>query len=128
MWYRRTVKFSVFIAILCFLGWRVHIFLLQDSCLDFGNVWDDEENRCRDDCLVWNKINGCVKMTEEQVNLFRKCRYEPAGCIPESVFDDICLQNNLPLNKTTGECDAEFTPDKCHKLEGEWIYPEICNK
>ena len=37
-------------------------------------------------------------------------------CQAKEVFNEICLNNNLPLNKKTGECDTEFTLDKCHKL------------
>lgn len=30
----------------------------KDICLDDGNVWDYEENRCRKDCLTWNDKYG----------------------------------------------------------------------
>ena len=126
MHYSRIIKIGILLIILCFCGWKCFVFLEQDSCLDSGNVWDYNENRCREDCLIWNKINGCIKMTEQQVQLFKKCHHEPAGCIPKDVFNSICLQNNLPLNQVTGECDAEFTLDKCHKLGTDWIYPESC--
>lgn len=126
MHYPRIIKIGVLLIILFFGCWEGFVFLEQDSCLDNGNVWDYKENRCREDCFAWNKINGCIKMTDEQVQLFKKCHHEPAGCIPDNVFNNICLQNHLPLNKVTGECDAEFTPDKCNKLGKEWIYPEVC--
>lgn len=105
---------------------KCFVFLEQNSCLDSGNVWDYKENRCRDDCLMWNKINGCIKMTDEQVQLFEKCRNKPVGCISDDVFKRICLQNRLPFNLKTVECDAEFTIDKCHKLGPDWIYPKNC--
>ncbi len=98
----------------------------QNSCLDNGNVWDYQENRCREDCLVWNKINGCIKMTAEQVKIFKDCRHKEVGCVSKKVFDEICLNNNMPLNKKTGECDTEFTLDKCYKLGENWIYPTTC--
>lgn len=128
MHYSRIIKIGVLLMILCFGGWKGFVFLEQNSCLDNGNVWDYDENRCREDCLAWNEINGCIKMTDEQIKLFKKCRHQPAGCISKDVFNSICLQNHLPLNQATGECDAEFTLDKCHKLGENWIYPKICNE
>ena len=128
MHYSRIIKIGVLLMILCFGGWKGFVFLEQNSCLDNGNVWDYDENRCREDCLAWNEINGCIKMTDEQIKLFKKCRHQPAGCISKDVFNNICLQNHLPLNQATGECDAEFTLDKCHKLGENWIYPKICNE
>lgn len=124
----KILKFCFWIIVAVFAVWRIFIFLEQNSCLDDGNVWDYQENRCREDCLVWNEINGCIKMTDEQVKLFKDCRHKEAGCISKEVFDDICLRNNMPLNKKTGECDAEFTPSQCNKLGDEWIYPDICKE
>ncbi len=122
----KTLKFCCLILIICFAFGRINVFLEQDRCLDNGNVWDYQENRCREDCLVWNKINGCIKMTAEQVKMFKDCRHKGAGCVPKKVFNEICLNNNMPLNKKTGECDAEFTLDKCYKLGENWIYPKNC--
>ncbi len=30
-----------------------------EACLDDGNVWDDDERKCRTDCWRWTKENGC---------------------------------------------------------------------
>jgi len=126
MFRSKTFKLCCLIIISCFAIWKIYIFLEQNSCLDNGNVWDYQENRCREDCLVWNKINGCVKMTTEQVKIFKDCRHKGVGCVSKKVFDEICLNNNMPLNKKTGECDTEFTLDKCYKLGENWIYPKTC--
>lgn len=126
MFYKKSIKFFILGSVLCLLVWKGHIFLKQDSCIDNGNVWDYQEKRCRKDCLAWNKINGCIKMTKEQIKLFDKCRYQPTDCVPKTVFNEICLNNKLSLNKETGECDMEFTIDKCHKLGEQWIYPDSC--
>ena len=126
MFHSKTLKICILFLILSFAAWKIHIFLKQDSCLDSGNVWDYNENRCRNDCWNWNKINGCIKLTEEQVKLFEKCRHKPQDCISKEVFNEICLNNNLSLNKITGECDTEFTVSKCNKLGNDWIYPAIC--
>ncbi|MBP5398908.1 MAG: hypothetical protein J6Y53_00635 [Alphaproteobacteria bacterium] len=124
----KAIRITIFLVILCFVAWKCFVFLMQNSCLDAGNVWDYKEKRCRDDCLVWNKINGCVMMTYDQVKLFEKCRHKPVGCISNDVIIAICMQNNLPFNPTTGECDAEFTLDKCYKHGKDWIYPDVCNE
>lgn len=128
MHYSKVIKICIILAVLFLGGWKCFVFLAQNSCLDNGNVWDYNENRCREDCLAWNKINGCIKLTDDQIELFKKCRYKPAGCVAKEVFNEICLQNHLPLNQITGECDTEFTLDKCHKLGEDWIYPKSCEK
>ncbi|MBQ8466038.1 MAG: hypothetical protein IJ545_08535 [Alphaproteobacteria bacterium] len=128
MFHSKTFKLCCLIVIICFAIWKIYIFLEQDRCLDNGNVWDYQDNRCRDDCLTWNRINGCIKLTVEQIKLFKECRYKANNCVPRKVFDEICLNNNLPLNQKTGECDTEFTTDECNKLGEDWIYPVICNK
>lgn len=127
MHYLKVTKICVVLGVLVFMGYKFFIFFEQNSCLDIGDVWDYSENRCRGDCLVWNKINGCIKLTEEQIKLFKKCRHQSAGCVSKEIFSEICLNNNLPINMQTGECDAEFTPDKCYKLGKNWIYPKICD-
>lgn len=124
MFHSKTFKLCCLIVIICFAIWKIYIFLEQDTCLDNGNVWDYQDNRCRDDCLTWNRINGCIKLTVEQIKLFKECR----NCVPRKVFDEICLNNNLPLNQKTGKCNTEFTTDECNKLGEDWIYPVICNK
>lgn len=98
--------------------------------MDFGNVWDGDEKRCRKDCLTWNKVNGCIYMNEEYQRLFVACADKTAGC-DENRLDELhletCKKYNAPLNLDYGYCDFEFTPDKCFKLEGNWQYPKICN-
>lgn len=126
MQYLKAIKISVILVVLCLAGLNGFTFLKQNSCLDDGNVWDYKEKRCREDCLAWNEINGCIKLTEEQVKLFKKCRHQSAGCIDKEIFNEICLSNNLALNMKTGECDAEFTADKCYELGENWIYPKMC--
>ena len=127
MFYSKIFKLCGWLIVLSLVVWKIYIFLAQDSCLDSGNVWDYDEGRCRDDCLRWDKVHGCIKMNDEQVALFKKCRYQPAGCVPRRVFDDICLNNNLAVNKITGECNMDFTDDQCHKLGDDWLYPSICH-
>lgn len=38
-------------------------------------------------------------MTAEQVKIFKDCRHKGVGCVAKKVFDEICLNNKLPLNK-----------------------------
>ncbi len=126
MHYSKIIKICIILMALLFCAWKCFVFLAQNSCMDSGNVWDYKENRCREDCLAWNEVNGCIRLTDEQIKLFKKCRHQPASCVSEEVFEEICLNNNLPINKQTGECDAEFTLDKCYKLGENWVYPRIC--
>lgn len=128
MFYSKTFTLCSLTVIVCLAIWKIYVFLEQNSCLDSGNIWDYQENRCREDCLSWNKINGCIKMTPEQVKIFRKCRHKASNCVSQKVFDEICLNNNMPLNKKTRECYTEFTQFQCYKLGNDWIYPAVCNK
>ncbi len=124
----KIFKYSLISCGLIFILWKAFGFLEQNGCLDDGNVWDYQEGRCRNDCLAWNSINGCIKMNAEQIKIFEDCRYKPTGCVPTKVFNEICLNNNLPINKKTGKCDIEFTVDKCNQLGNDWLYPDICKK
>ena len=67
MHYSKVIKICIILAVLLFGGWKYFVFLEQNGCLDEGNVWDYNENRCREDCLAWNEINGCIKLTDEQM-------------------------------------------------------------
>ena len=128
MLYPKVAKIFFLVIIISFALWKLYIFLLQNSCLDLGNVWDYDNNICRDDCLAWNHLNGCIKITNDEIKLFKNCKHKVYNCISDDIYKAICLRNNLPQNKTTGECDMEFTIDKCNKLEGNWIYPEVCKQ
>lgn len=50
-----------------YLLWFDPDFFDIDSCLDQGLVWDYEQRICRDDCLTWNKREGCVPITDENI-------------------------------------------------------------
>lgn len=102
--------------------------LAIDSCLDMGNVWDDSEKRCRDDCLTWNKEFGCIELTAEQVQMFKNCQTHIRYCIPRHVYKDICFYNQKAWNLDKEECRYDFKPEDCHKLPGCWQYPDICAK
>ena len=123
---KKTIRWILIIGLIVYIARCTDRFLAIDSCLDIGNVWDDEQNICREDCLAITKGFGCVKMTDEQVELFRKCRYKSAGCIPEEVFDEICKQNDLPFNAKTGKCDTDFHKGKCGTYSDDWSIPKIC--
>ncbi len=98
----------------------------SDSCQDMGQVWDDDERRCRDDCLSWGEEYGCIKLNDTEVNLVRNCR-QSRGCISREMFKDICLRNQKAYNSHTNICDFYFSAEKCGKLSAEWEYPLICN-
>ena len=96
-------------------------FLAVDTCIDAGNVWDDDEKRCRDDCLKWNRDYGCIQITEEQRMLFSVNKR-----ISEAVYKDICLSNQKAWNNDKGDCDFYFVSADCGKLSGSWKYPDSC--
>ena len=38
-----------------------------DGCLDDGGVWDGEFEECRFDCNTWNEKQGCVMISDEEM-------------------------------------------------------------
>lgn len=62
-----------------------YVFDEVGDCAENGKVWDYNEKRCRDDCLTWNEVNGCVYMDEEYRRLFRACADKTADCDREKL-------------------------------------------
>ena len=100
--------------------------LAEDSCLDDGLVWDRKAHRCRDDCLKWDPEYGCIQLTPDQVQIFKKCKRSTRYCVSTVVYQDICLNNQKAWNLDNQECRFSFQPQDCYKLSGNWQYPEIC--
>ena len=40
---------------------------LVGDCADSGGVWDDEYKECRFDCYHWNKKDGCILISDEEL-------------------------------------------------------------
>jgi len=38
-----------------------------EECVDSGNVWDDHQNICRDDCWHWNEEQGCFPLMKDDL-------------------------------------------------------------
>ena len=49
MHYSKVIKICIILAVLLFGSWKCFVFLEQNGCLDEGNVWDYNENRCREE-------------------------------------------------------------------------------
>lgn len=126
MLYKKALACGILAVIVGVAAWQGYSFMAADICANQGNIWDKNENKCREDCIYWSPINGCIKMTEEQVKLIKECKGKGVDCVPMAVYGQICIQNNLPINKVTGECETEFTPEDCWKLGENWAYPQVC--
>ncbi len=113
--------FALFAAVWIISGW-----FAIESCLDDSKVWDYAENRCRNDCMKWNKKYGCIKLTPEQMTLFENCRHNLPNCISAAGYKEICLNNQKAWNIDEKECYFEFSEKECSKLSGQWQYPDIC--
>ncbi len=111
------------VAIFAYVLVKNPYFLAEDTCLDAGNVWDDDEKRCRDDCLKWNKDYGCIQITQEQRMLSSRGKR-----IPVAVYKDICLSNQKAWNNDKSDCDFYFVSANCGNLSGNWEYPDSCLK
>ena len=69
---RRIFLFFFIVSFMIFIGIAVgvlfFVFDRQGYCLSEENgVWDDDQKVCRQDCLTWNKRDGCVAITEENI-------------------------------------------------------------
>ena len=69
---RRIFLFFFIVSFMIFIGIAVgvlfFVFDRQGHCLSEENgVWDDDQKVCRQDCLTWNKRDGCVAITEENI-------------------------------------------------------------
>ena len=88
-----------------------YVFDEAGDCAENGKVWDYNEKRCRDDCLTWNEVNGCIYMDEEYRRLFRACADKTADCDREKLDlldKELCKKYNAPLNLKYGYCDFGF--------------------
>ncbi len=120
------VLFLLAFAIVCmlFLWFQNPDWLDIDSCQDLGKVWDRDEKRCRDDCLVWKADFGCIKLTAEQSEKYKNCA--TSSCFSSEDNKDICLQNNKAWNEKQQVCDFYFKQSDCFKKGEDWFYPPIC--
>lgn len=126
---KRLIWFSIFLVLIALI-WKLHYFLAVDTCLDGGDVWDYDENSCRQDCLTWTWAKGCIIMDTEYRAVFERCAQLPDECDKtkeRKLYLKLCQKYQAPVNLETGLCDFEFTKDRCHKLNGNWQYPDICN-
>lgn len=92
---------------------KIDTFLKIDTCLDGGEIWDYNEKRCRNDCLLWNEIYGCVQMTPEELKIFHACsgkKYSDETCDRkefEKIFGDVCKRYQVPIDLKSGQCSFE---------------------
>ena len=42
------------------------------------------------------------------------------------MYRQICLRNQKAYNLATHVCKFDFIENECHKLVGDWIYPDAC--
>ena len=116
----------------CLLGLSISFirnpyWLSIDTCLDNGQVWDYQNNICRDDCLIWKKEFGCIKLTPEQTKLLKRCK-NLSNCPDNQTLKEICLNNQKAWNIDNNDCKFDFVSQDCSNLSGNWEYPTICNK
>ncbi len=99
------------------------------NCASDGYVWDDNLKECRKDCLHWNEKKGCIKLSDEEVAEFEKCKYQKPACyapIYDKMFPKKCLDYDSAYNLDEKYCDFDFNLKDCRKLEGNWLYPKSC--
>lgn len=120
-WFFIYIGAAIYIAIFLYF-----ILDVKGSCASDGDVWDSDENRCRDDCLTWHQNYGCIKLTPEQMQLFDKSHANLDYYVPEDVYRDICFNNHKAWNLDEQYCEYNFKFEDCQKLNGNWEYPEFC--
>lgn len=107
------------------------LFLFDDigNCKSDGGVWDYDQKTCRQDCLYWSKTKGCVKLTDEELVAFEKCKNQSNECfdlIYNKMYPQKCFDYDGAYNLDEETCDYDFELENCYKLEGSWQYPKAC--
>lgn len=119
------VLFLIFVLVGVFVLYLT--FDYRGSCVSDGKVWDGDEQRCRDDCLMWDREWGCIKLNYEQIDNVRECR-KSGNCDDKKLLKQICFYNNKAWQVDKKACDFEFKIEECYKLDGNWEYPLTCKK
>lgn len=95
-------------------------------CPSKGGVWDYDKKTCRTDCFKWGEDFGCIKLTDEEIDIIQNCK--TANCITQDMVKTICLRNQKAYNLKTQNCKFNFVKEGCNVLDGQWLYPEMCNE
>ena len=104
---KRAIIITTVSLILLWFLYGLDTFLRQLSCMDSGDVWDYDEDRCRDDCLTWKDKYGCVQMTPEHIQYMKDCRRDRKRCDEELAniyYQELCDKYNAPIDPHTGYC------------------------
>ena len=107
---RAIIITTVSLILLWILG-EIDFFLREDTCRDGGGVWDYDEDRCREDCLLWNDKYGCVQMTPEHMQAIKDCRRDRKRCDVELIkwhSEELCMKYSRRINPKTGHCTFEY--------------------
>ena len=107
---RAIIITTVSLILLWILG-EIDFFLREDTCRDGGGVWDYDEDRCREDCLLWNDKYGCVQMTPEHVKVMKDCRRGRKPCdveLAKMYSEELCMKYSRRINPKTGHCTFEY--------------------
>ena len=108
----KYVKWGGVLVLLGCLGGVLYYYMYPAKfCAQMNQVWDGDEKRCRDDCLVWNEANGCVYLNEEHRALFEACADKTADCDEARLKElnvGLCHKYNAPINLKYGYCDLAF--------------------
>lgn len=106
---RAIIITTVSLILLWILG-EIDFFLRDDTCRDGGGIWDYYEDRCRDDCLLWNDKYACVQMTPEHVKVMKDCRRDRKRCdveLAKIYSEELCMKYSKRINPKTGRCTFE---------------------
>ncbi len=107
---RAIIITTVSLILLWILG-EIDFFLREDTCRDGGGVWDYDEDRCREDCLLWNDKYGCVQMTPEHMQAIKDCCRDRKRCDVELIkwhSEELCMKYSRRINPNTGHCTFEY--------------------
>ena len=108
---KRAIIITIVSLILLWILGEIDFFLREDTCRDGGGVWDYDEDRCREDCLLWNDKYGCVQMTPEHVKVMKDCRRGRKPCdveLAKMYSEELCMKYSRRINPKTGHCTFEY--------------------
>lgn len=77
--------------------------------MERSGVWDEDENRCRFDCLLWTQKTGCVQLNDNTLSVLEQCGQD-IKCyhsVIEKVMLELCRKYKGKYNPKDNNCNFE---------------------
>ena len=104
LWY--VISFAALLFVFMF------VLLIADkraTCLENSGVWDEQENRCRKECLTWNVRTGCVELSADVLEKLDQCgnNLRCHDDVLRKIIPQLCQKYRGTFDQESGSCDFE---------------------